>query len=38
MIGIMIENGENFIWIFGFGLKSVEVDVTGLTGMAYIKV
>ena len=38
MIRTMIENGETLIWIFGFALKSVEVGVTGLTGMAYIKV
>ena len=38
MIRIMIENGETFIWIFGFALKSVEVGATGLTGRAYIKV
>ena len=30
MIRIMIQNGENFIWIFGFAFKSVGVGVTGL--------
>ena len=28
MIHIMIQNGEDFIWIFGFALKSVVVGVT----------
>ena len=34
MIRIMIENGETFIWIFGFVFKSVGVGVTGLTEIA----
>ena len=31
MTRIMIQNGEAFIWIFGFALKSVVVVVTKLT-------
>ena len=31
MICIMVQNGEGFIWIFGFALKSVGVVVTKLT-------
>ena len=31
MICIMVQNGEAFIWIFGFTLKSVGVVVTRLT-------
>ena len=31
MTCIMIQNGEAFIWIFGFALKSVVVVVTKLT-------
>ena len=31
MICIMVQNGEAFIWIFGFALKSVGVVVTRLT-------
>ena len=34
MICIMIQNGETFIWIFGFTLKSVGVGVTMLTEIA----
>ena len=30
MICIMVKNGEAFIWIFGFALKSVGVVVTRL--------
>ena len=32
MICIMIQNGEAFIWIFGFALKSVVIVVTKLIG------
>ena len=31
MACIIIQNGEAFIWIFGFSLKSVVVVVTKLT-------
>ena len=31
MICIMVQNGETFIWIFGFALKSVGVVFTRLT-------
>ena len=31
MICIMVQNGEAFIWIFGFALKSVGVVITRLT-------
>ena len=30
----MVQNGEAFIWIFGFALKSVGVVVTRLTKTA----
>ena len=30
MIFILVQNGEGFIWIFGFALKSVGVVVTRL--------
>ena len=34
----MVQNGEAFIWIFGFALKNVGFVVTKLTEKVYNKV